>query len=75
MRTHYFVLVLDHEPDDEELDKLFEAGCDDAALGKEKGLNIAEFDRHANTREEAISSAITSVESTGLKVIDIKDEI
>ena len=52
---------------DEELDALFEAGCDDATFSLERdGTVLGFFDRDADTQEDAVLSAIHNVESADL---------
>lgn len=74
METHVFALVLDRRPTDEELDELFDAGCDDATFGLEHGLPVAQFDRGAATLADAIASAVRAVESVGLVAVRVLDE-
>jgi len=71
--VHVFTFVLDHEPNDHQLDTLIDAGCDDAAFGVEHGIAIAEFDRDAPTLADAIASAVIAVESTGLQALRVID--
>jgi hypothetical protein len=72
--THTFTVVLDRRPTGDELDALFEAGCDDATFGAEKGVPIGQFDREAPTLAEAIASAVRDIESAGLTVLRVLDE-
>jgi hypothetical protein len=72
--TYGFTLVLDRSPVEDELDKLFEAGCDDATFGVEKGLAVGEFDRDAPSLAKAIASAVLDVESVGFAVVRVLDE-
>jgi len=52
---------------DEQLDALFEAGCDDAAFSLERdGTVLGFFDREAETQEDAVLSAIGDVEAAGI---------
>ena len=44
-------------------DALFEAGCDDALVGHSEGVQFLDFDREANSVEEAVLSAVADVES------------
>lgn len=75
MVAHLFVAVLDRAPDDNELNALYEAGCDDATFGIDHGLPVAEFDREAPSLADAIVLAVRDIESVdGLKVIRILDE-
>jgi hypothetical protein len=69
-----FTLVLDRAPTDEEFDALVEAGCDDASFGVEHGLAVAEFDREAPTLADAIASAVTAIESVGLRAVRVMDQ-
>lgn len=70
MENHKFTIIvsgLDPEADDFE-DRFFQAGCDDALLGIQRGLITLYFTRRAASRETAIESAIRDVNSTGAKV-------
>jgi hypothetical protein len=49
--------------EDEQLDALFEAGCDDALFGVRDGAQYAAFDREADSFGEALASAIRAVTS------------
>ena len=52
------------------IDALFEAGCDDALVGRTDTIQYLDFDREAPTPETAIMSAITDVERLpGVEVI------
>jgi hypothetical protein len=52
---------------DEQLDALFEAGCDDAAFALERdGIVLGLFDRKAETQEDAVLSAISDIEASGI---------
>ena len=64
MPIHHFTLIVDGRDlqDDAFIDALFEAGCDDAMVGRTGGIQYLDFDREAATRPEAIRSAITDVE-------------
>lgn len=63
MSVHTFTLVLSHPqtltPELE--DAVFEAGCDDAALGRRSGALYLEFDRAAPCLLDAVLSAIQDV--------------
>ncbi len=67
-KFYHFVLVLTgwSEPHESIEDALFEAGCDDALLIFRNQVPYLEFDRPAETLEEAILSAIQAVEATHL---------
>ena len=56
----------------ETIDALFEAGCDDALVGRSDGVQYLDFDREANCLEEAVLSAVSDIESVeGLEVVRI----
>lgn len=74
MGTHVFTVVLNRRPTDEEMDLLFEHGCDDAMFGEERGLAIAQFDREAPTMADAIVSAVRALESVDLIAVRVLDE-
>jgi hypothetical protein len=61
---HSFTLILDtSQPlSAEEVDTLFEAGCDDSVLGRRNGVVVADFDRIAPSFTAAIWSALTQIE-------------
>lgn len=63
--THNFTLVLSGVADltDALADAVYEAGCDDALLGKRHGVVFLEFDREAATLPEAVLSAVHDLES------------
>ena len=59
---------------DEQLDALYEAGCDDASFALEPdGTVLGFFDREAETQEDAVLSAIGDIESAdiGARVIKV----
>jgi hypothetical protein len=62
-REFDFALVLDGLDDltDDVMDKLFEAGCDDATFSLRYGRVFAEFSRTAESYSEAVLSAIRHV--------------
>jgi len=62
--------------DDEQLDALYEAGCDDALFGVRDGAQYGAFDREANSFSEALASAIGDVTSAvpGLQVVRIEPD-
>lgn len=52
---------------DDDLDALFEAGCDDATFSLERDRNVqAFFDREADTPDSAVISAIVDLERAGI---------
>jgi hypothetical protein len=50
-------------PDGVHADALYEAGCDDALLTSESGVQRAIFDREAPSFAAAVASAITAIET------------
>jgi hypothetical protein len=65
MPSYGFMLIAEG-PDlqeSERIDALYEAGCDDALVGRSHGVQYLDFDREAPTLEDAVLSAIMDVES------------
>ena len=57
---------------DEVVDALYEAGCDDAGIGRFLGVDHLDFDREAGSFCEAVRSAIEDVQSVpGVNVIRV----
>jgi len=63
-----FTLILSGVPDltVEVLDAFYEAGCDDALIGRRDGVAYADFCREADSFNQAALSAIRDVESAGV---------
>ncbi|MBL6926052.1 MAG: DNA-binding protein [Acidimicrobiia bacterium] len=76
MKTYQFTLIVDG-PDlqtDELIDSLYEAGCDDALVGRTDSVQYLDFDRQATSIDEAILSAVADIELIdGLEVIRLAD--
>ena len=76
MSTHHFTLIVDG-PDVQSgavVDALYEAGCDDALIGRTDGIQYAEFDREAAGLVEAVLSAVADIERVdGVRVVRIAD--
>ncbi len=69
-----FTLVLDHAPDDAEVDALYEVGCDDGTIVfKAEGGGEIRFDREAHDLASAIVSAVQDVERAGLLAVGVAD--
>ena len=72
MSAYQFTLLVEG-PDlqsDKSIDALFEAGCNDALVGRTDGIQYLDFDREAPNPESAILSAIADVERLpGVEVI------
>ena len=76
MPIHHFTLILDGPDAQNEttVDALFEAGCDDALVGRAEGIQYVEFDREAARLGDAVLSAVADVEKVpGLTVARIAD--
>lgn len=74
MRTYEFRVVLAGSPElTVELgDRLYEAGCDDGSPGSCDGVTFVDFDREAESLEDAIRSAITNVQAAGCAVAKVE---
>ncbi len=76
MPTFHFTLIVDG-PDLQDrslIDALFEAGCDDAAIGCSDGVQYVDFDREAEDFNDAILSAVDDLEKLdGVQVVRIAD--
>ena len=72
MSSYQFTLIVEG-PDlqsDRAIDALFDAGCDDALVGRTDGIQYLDFDRDGPNPETAILSAIADVERLpGVEVI------
>ena len=76
MPVHHFTLIVDGPDlqDDMFIDRLFEAGCDDAAIGRSDGIQYVDFDREAASLDEAVLSAVRDVEHVdGVSVVRVAD--
>ena len=65
---HEFTLIIDGLSDlaPEVLDRLFEAGCDDALISRCDGQVSMDFHRVASTLSEAITGAIADIHRAGI---------
>ncbi|MGB1147060.1 MAG: hypothetical protein ACPG4M_04140 [Alphaproteobacteria bacterium] len=75
-KTFEFTLILrglDFDRQDDR-DRLFEAGCDDAVLGIRSGWAFAAFDREATDYAEALLSAAADVQRAGAEVYAIEPD-
>lgn len=71
MKTYSFTAVitgLDIE-DDDALDRLYEAGCDDASFGSCEGVVTADFDREAASLDDAVESAKRDLKAGGVTAL------
>lgn len=76
MKAHEFTIVATGlNPNDEDFEnRLFEAGCGDAAVSYQKGVIILEFSREAQTFASALVSACEDVNRAGAKVERIEPD-
>lgn len=74
MKYEFSLVLSDPEVTDEDADKLYEAGCDDASILTRDGITRIQFDRDAAHLDEALASAIRSVERAGLAVARVEIE-
>jgi hypothetical protein len=67
--TFSFTVILEglRDTTQELEDRLFEAGCDDASLGRCDGVVSLQFDRDSDSLAEAIGSAVRDITSAGCK--------
>ena len=64
---------LDPQADDFE-DRFYNAGCDDALVSFQKGHIIVDFDREAETIDDAIATAVACVVKAGAQVSRIEPD-
>ena len=56
------------------IDALFDAGCDDATVGRVDGVQYVDFDRDADNLGDAVLSAVRDLETLeGVRVIRVAD--
>ena len=76
LHSFHFTLIVDGPDLQDEvlIDALFEAGCDDATIGRSDGVQYADFDREAAALDQAILSAVSDLERVdGVHVVRIAD--
>jgi len=76
---HSFAVVIEGvdltgEDNSRDADALYGAGCDDALLTSESGIQRAVFDREAPTFALAVASAINAIETSisGARVVAVE---
>ncbi len=74
MKYEFSLILSVPDLTDEDADKLYEAGCDDASILTRNGVTRLQFDRQASNLDEALTSAIHSVEQSGLAVARVEIE-
>jgi len=68
MTTHQFTLIVDG-PDlqhEAHVNALFEAGCDDATVGRMGAIQYLDFDRETESFADAVLGATEEIENAGL---------
>jgi hypothetical protein len=78
MSTHHFTLIVE-APDlqeDSRLNTLFEAGCDDATVGRVGAVQYLDFDREAESFAAAVLEATKAIEaaSVGARVVHLEPD-
>jgi predicted transcriptional regulator len=76
MQTFEFsIIVSGVDPaDDDWGDRFYDNGCDDATVSFQRGRTIVDFDREAETVEDAIASAVEDVKRAGATVERIEPD-
>ena len=69
-----FTLVLDHQPSDDELDRLFVEGCSDAVFEPGGTDSLAHFTRKDDSLTTAISSAVHAIERAGFTTSEVRPD-
>ena len=74
--THEFSLILSGTPEmtDGVADALYGTGCDDALVSVQCGVPYVDFDRDAESFEEAVLTAIRDVERAGVQVLRVEPD-
>lgn len=76
MSSYEFAIVATGLPIDgaEWEDSFYEAGCDDALVGLQRGLFVLEFNREADTLAEAVESACADIHRAGATIVRIEPD-
>ncbi len=75
MSAHEFTLVIDRVPSDADLDRLYEAGLDDATPEYGPSTSpLVHVHRDAGSLAEAITGAVRQVECAGFVVVGVQTE-
>jgi hypothetical protein len=74
MKYEFSLILMQSKVTDEDADRLYEAGCDDGSILTRDGVTRLQFDRQAANLDEALASAIQSVERVGLAVSRVEIE-
>ncbi len=69
MKTFDFTIYIDTEDlNEDDVNRLYEAGCGDATIGRIRGKCQAAFNRDAESLEVAIQSAIDDIQNAGFRI-------
>jgi hypothetical protein len=78
LTSHQFTLIVEGPDlqDEANIDALFEAGCDDATVGRVGLIQYLDFDREAGTFADAVFEATGAVESavSGARVVHLEPD-
>lgn len=74
MKYEFSLILSQAEVTDEDADKLYESGCEDASILTREDVTRIQFDRQAANLDEALASAIQSVERAGFAVSRVEIE-
>lgn len=74
MKYEFSLVLAATEVTDEDADRLYTEGCDDASILTSNGVTRLQFDRNAANLDQALASAIQSVESAGFLVARVEIE-
>jgi hypothetical protein len=74
MKTYEFKIILYGVSDvsDDEVDALYEAGCDDGTIITREGTTFVRFSRESPSLEDAIYTAASDVQKARFQVAHIK---
>ena len=74
MPTYEFTVAIDRAPDDDEFDRLFEAGLDDTIPETRDGHGVLNVAREAATMSAAILTVVRDIERAGFRAVGIEDD-
>lgn len=77
MISYEFTLIVDGADlqDPVNAEALFEAGCDDATIGRIGAIQYLDFDREADSLVDAITSAAEAIENlSGVRVVHVEPD-
>jgi len=74
MDTYEFTIVLDRAPNDEDFDRIFDAGLDDTTPETREGRGVLNVHREAKSLTAAILSTVADIERAGFTAVAIEDE-